>query len=146
MKNSAFTLLYAAIIASTHLFFYANVAAQSRTDKVYTIAEQQPEYPGGKAALSLYLAENIRIPGALIRKNYNTGPISAKFIVDDLGYIHDVRITTKPLDKKTQKRIEGYLTSIITAVEKMPRWQPGEVGGKPVPVFYTLPIEVNITN
>jgi protein TonB len=89
------------------------------------------------------------VPGSLGRRNYNLGPISAKFIIDEIGYVHDVRITTKPFtksiqDKKTQKDIEGLMTNIILAVEKMPRWEPGEVGGKRVPVFYTLPIEVNI--
>ncbi|MBD2754777.1 energy transducer TonB [Spirosoma validum] len=145
MKRFVLVLLCLGAIASlSSLFSCSSVFAQSLNEKVYTIAERQPEYPGGPTALSLYLAENIRIPNALLRKNFNTGPISAKFIVDNLGFVHDVRITTKPLDKKAQKRMQGYLTSIITAVEKMPRWQPGEVGGKPVAVFYTLPIEVNL--
>lgn len=138
------SLCVGAIIYSISLLSCSSVSAQAFTEKVYTVAERQPEYPGGPTALSFYLAENIRIPNALLRKSYNTGPISTKFIIDNLGYIHDVRVTTKPLDKKTQKKIQGFLTSIITAVEKMPRWQPGEVGGKPVAVFYTLPIEVSM--
>lgn len=127
------------------LFFCSGVAvAQVRKNQVYTVAEQQPQFPGGPVALSRYLAENIRIPGALIRKNYNTGPVAAKFIIDELGYVHDVRVTTKPLDKKTLKGMQGFMAAIITAVEKMPRWEPGEVAGKPVAVFYTLPIEVSM--
>jgi protein TonB len=112
--------------------------------KVYTVAERQPEFPGGKAALSRYLAANIEIPGSLVRKNYNTGPVAARFIIDELGYVRDVRILAKPLDKKTPKGMETFMTNIIAAVEKMPRWEPGQVGGKRVPVFYTLPIEVNM--
>ncbi|GAB4048654.1 energy transducer TonB [Spirosoma litoris] len=118
--------------------------AQAQNQKVYTVPEQQPEFPGGKPALSLYLAENIKVPGVLVRKNYNTGQVAAKFIVDELGYVHDVRVVTKALDKKTQKGMEDFMASIITAVEKMPRWEPGQVAGKRVPVFYTLPIEVNV--
>lgn len=137
-------LLYLAILALIFSLSNLEVAAQSPTEKVYTVAEQQPEYPGGTVALSRYLASTIRVPGILVRKNYTTGPVAAKFIIDELGYIHDVRVTTKPLDKKTLKAMQGYMTSIIAAVEKMPRWQPGEVGGKPVAVFYTLPIEVNL--
>jgi len=124
--------------------FCSTTFAQSANQKVYTVAEQQPEFPGGKSALSLYLAENIKVPGVLIRKNYNTGQVAAKFIVDELGYVHDVRVVTKPLDKKTRKGMEDFMASIIAAVEKMPRWEPGLVGGKHVPVFYTLPIEVNV--
>ncbi len=143
MKRVIPALVCLATIAYSSLFSSLS-AAQSRNEPVYTVAERQPEFPGGKMALSLYLAENIRVPGALIRKNYDTGPIAAKFIIDNLGYIRDVRVTTKPLDKKTLKGMQGFMTSIITAVEKMPRWRPGEVDGKPVAVFYTLPIEVNM--
>lgn len=128
----------------TCLFLSSDATAQAKIEKVYTVAEQQPEFPGGPVALSRYLAQNIRVPGVLVRKSYNTGPVAARFIIDELGYVRDIRVITKPLDKKMRKGMEGFMANIITAVEKMPRWNPGEVGGKPVPVFYTLPIEVNI--
>lgn len=122
------------------------VSAQSGKEKelVYTTAERQPEFPGGKIALSRYLAATIQVPGVLVRKNYNTGSVAAKFIIDDLGYVHDVRVVTKPLDKKIRRGMEDFMANIIASIEKMPRWEPGEVGGKRVSVFYTLPIEVNM--
>lgn len=132
------------LTACMMLVFNVGVPAQTPNQKVYTVVEQQPEYPGGNMALSHYLAVTIRIPGALLRKNYDMSSIAAKFIIDELGYVRDVRVTTKPLDKKTLKAMQGYMASIISAVEKMPRWQPGEVNRKPVAVFYTLPIEVSI--
>ncbi len=115
---------------------------QSRLTKVYTLPEREPEFPGGKAALSRYLASTIKIPGSLARHSPNTGPISARFIIDADGSVRDVRILTKTLDNKTQKSLQGFMASIISSVEQMPRWKPGQVDGKPVPVFYTLPIEV----
>ena len=137
-------LLYLALTAYGCIFSTSSAIAQSNTRKVYTVVERQPEYPGGAAALSHYLATTIRISGALIRKQYDTGPVAAKFIIDEFGYVHDVRVTTKPLDKKMLKVMQGYMASIISAVEKMPRWQPGEVDGRAVAVFYTLPIEVTM--
>ncbi|GAB3952676.1 hypothetical protein GCM10028805_35020 [Spirosoma harenae] len=122
----------------------ATAQSKAKFDKVYTVAEVQPEYPGGAAALSSYLAATVKIPGSLARNQYNTGPVAAKFIIDDLGYIHDIRIQTKPLDKKMRKGMQAYMANIIASIEKMPRWTPGQVGGKPVPVFYTLPIEVSM--
>ena len=80
----------------------------------------------------------------LVRKKYNAGPIAAKFVIDELGYVHDVRIVAKPPDKKVRKGMEDFMANIIAAVEKMPRWNPGKVGGESVPVFYTLPVEVSI--
>ncbi|MBD2702568.1 hypothetical protein IC229_18110 [Spirosoma sp. BT702] len=121
-------------------------AAYTQTEKrlVYTVVERQPEFPGGSVALSRYLAATIKVPNALVRKNYNTGPVAAKFIIDELGYVRDVRVTTKPLDKKAKKGMQAFMANIIAAVEQMPRWEPGEVDGKHVAVFYTLPIEVNM--
>lgn len=123
---------------------YQAKAQFNSNEKVYTVAERQPEFPGGQAALSRYLAETIKVPNSLVRNNYNAGPISAKFIIDKLGYIHDIRITTKPLDKKVKKGMEDLMASIISAIEKMPRWEPGQVAGQRVAVFYTLPVEVTM--
>ncbi|GAB3984419.1 hypothetical protein GCM10028806_59270 [Spirosoma terrae] len=125
-------------------FVSTSTLAQGRNELVYTTVEKQPEFPGGKAALSRYLAENIQFPSSLMRKNHDTGPVSAKFIVDKEGNVRDVRISTKQLDKKAQKGMADFMTSIIAAIEQMPRWRPGEVKGVPVAVFYTLPIEVNM--
>ncbi len=118
--------------------------AQITKGKIYTVAEQEPEFPGGTIALSRYLAENIRVPGSLVRKNYNAGPIAAKFIIDELGYVHDPRIVAQPTEGKMRKGMDTFMANIIVAVEKMPRWTPGRVAGKAVPVFYTLPVEVNM--
>lgn len=122
---------------------YSDGFAQAKNETIYTVAEQQPEFPGGPNALSHYLAENIKIPGALLRKRSQTGPVAARFIIDKLGFVRDVRIIARPEEAKQRKGMEEFLVNIITAVEKMPRWNPGMVGGKPVNVFYTLPVEVN---
>lgn len=123
---------------------HSGAIAQVRDERVYTVVEEQPEFPGGKAALSRYLATNIRFPSSLMRKNQSTGPVAAKFIVDKLGDVRDVRVTTKPLGKNRQKGMQEFMTTIIAAVEKMPRWRPGRVNGRSVAVFYTLPIEVTM--
>ncbi|GAB3757834.1 energy transducer TonB [Spirosoma pomorum] len=117
---------------------------QARKELVYTVAERQPEFPGGQAALTQYLAQNIKYPGSLIRKNRNADPVDAKFIVDKDGVVRDVRVVTKSADKMTQKGMESFMKTVITAIEKMPRWRPGEVNNQPVAVFYTLPITVNL--
>ena len=144
MKKFASVLLFLAVLGCSNLFFCEGAFAQSGTQQVYTVAEQQPEFPGGSRALSIYLAENIQVPSSLVRQGPNIGAVSAKFIVDENGYVHDPRVVTKPLDKKMEKGMHKYMVSIIAAVEKMPRWRPGEVHGKPVSVFYTLPIEVHM--
>ena len=144
MKRSLLSFLFLFIGAFLWPGFSTEIVAQITKGKVYTVVEQEPEFPGGTVALSRYLAENIRVPGALVRKNYNAGPIAAKFIIDELGYVHDPRIVAQPIEGKMRKGMEAFMANIIVAVEKMPRWTPGRVAGKPVPVFYTLPVEVNM--
>ncbi len=144
MKRSLLSFLFLFISAFLWPGFSAEIVAQITKGKVYTVVEQDPEFPGGTVALSRYLAENIRVPGALVRKNYNAGPIATKFIIDELGYVHDPRIVAQPVEGKMRKGMEAFMANIIVAVEKMPRWTPGRVAGKPVTVFYTLPVEVNM--
>jgi protein TonB len=146
MKRFTTALLYLMSTVGLLLVVTSPVVAQTRpgNELVYTVAEQEPEFPGGKAALSQYLARNIQFPNSLARKNYNTGPVAARFIVDKDGSIRDVRVTTRPIEKRMRKGMQEFMATIIAAVEKMPRWRPGKVSGEPVAVFYTLPIEVNV--
>ena len=144
MKRICNPVLNLVVLAVALLLISTNAKAQTRNELVYTTVERQPEFPGGKAALSRYLAINISFPSSLMRKNYNTGPVAAKFIVDKMGDVRDVRVTTKPLSKEMRKGMQEFMTAIIAAIEKMPRWSPGQENGQPVAVFYTLPIEVNI--
>lgn len=121
-----------------------NANGQSISRKVYSVVEKQPEFPGGAAALSRYLAETIKFPGSLMRQGADTGPIAAQFIIERDGSVNDVRVTTKPLTGKAKKGMKAFITTVIAAVEKMPNWQPGEINNQRVAVFYTLPIEVNV--
>lgn len=132
------------LISACCLSIRSTSYAQARKEMVYTVAERQPEFPGGQMALTQYLAQNIKYPGSLIRKNRNADPVDAKFIIDKDGTVRDVRVVTKSIDKSTQKGMEAFMKTVINAVEKMPRWRPGEVNNEPVAVFYTLPITVNL--
>ena len=144
MRSVSNAFLFLISLAITLLLSSASAPAQTNNELVYTVVEKQPEFPGGKAALSQYLATNIRFPSSLMRKNYNTGPVAAKFIIDKSGAVRDVRVTTKPLNKDMQKGMQEFMTTIIAAIEKMPPWRPGQVNGQSVSVFYTLPIEVTL--
>lgn len=110
--------------------------------KVYTVAEEPPTFPGGPLALRDYLAEHITYPNQLLRKNIDPGPVTAKFIIDEAGQVSDIRVVVKPLHKEAKKGMQEYMASIINAIEKMPRWNPGEVNRRPVAVYYSLPIDV----
>lgn len=50
MKHPVSVLLLLAAITLSLTVVGPAVSAQSRNEKVYTVAERQPEFPGGKAA------------------------------------------------------------------------------------------------
>ncbi len=80
MRRIANALLLLMSMTAGLLLVNVQAVAQTSNELIYTVVEEQPEFPGGKAALSRYLASNIRFPSSLMRKNYNTGPVAAKFI------------------------------------------------------------------
>lgn len=98
--------------------------------------QKKPSYPGGDAALFKYLSENIKYP-ILARENHIEGRCVLQFIVSKTGNIEHIKVI---------RPVEGGCTEeAIKVVNKMPLWEPGESGGKPVSVKYTLPIMFRLT-
>ncbi|WP_128545674.1 M56 family metallopeptidase [Larkinella soli] len=102
---------------------------------VFTVVEKAPEFPGGMDALGLYLGKNIRYPSEAIQRGV-TGKVFVQFTVGPSGEIYDLRV---------QKGIGfGCDEEAVRVVGKMPNWNPGIQGGKPVAVQYVLPIEFQL--
>ena len=64
--------------------------------------------------------------------NRRHGVVTVGFVVTAAGKVAD-------------PRVEGSLSPVLDAealrlVRAMPRWQPGKHAGKPVDVFFTMPI------
>lgn len=90
-----------------------------------------PEYPGGMAALLEYLQRNIRYPNEA-RENQIQGRVVVRFIVNKEGKIEGAEV---------QKGIGyGCDKEALRVVNAMKTWRPGQVKGKPVKAYYTLPV------
>ena len=113
----------------------------SSRDSVYTLVDQQPEYPGGHSAMSFYLSRNIRYPANLERESLPTGRLFISFVVNKTGYVSDIRLTNgaKGVRRMANSSLEK---TIVQAVQKMPRWKPGRVRGKAVAVRYLVPFNI----
>ncbi len=137
--------------------YYTRDALTSDAD-IYAEVEQMPKFPGGDKFLYKWLAENIKYP-AIAQEVGIQGQTFVSFVVEKDGSISEVSAhrTADPnsghlLAKvvKTHKRTrpsqkiengEMYLDKeVMRVVSWMPRWQPGEQGGKPVRVRFTLPV------
>lgn len=112
--------------------------------RFYTSVEKLAQFPGGRDAMLLFLAQNIQFPSSLDRLHYKTGPIKVRFIVAPDGTLHDITIDSEPvLIPEAEKGMDEYRISIIRAIEKMPHWIPARLGGEPVAMLYTIPIKVD---
>ena len=103
--------------------------------EVFTVVEQQPEFPGGMAALGDYLHKNLKYPAAAQRANVQ-GRIFLSYIVTKTGEITDVKLL-KGIGFGADE--EG-----IRVVQNMPRWKPAMQDGKVVNVRFNLPINFSL--
>ena len=111
---------------------YEPAAKPEDKKEVFTIVEQQPEFPGGLHALGQYLARNIRYPAEAYR-NKIQGQVLIEFVVGQTGAIRDLRVV---------KGIGGGCDEeAIRVASQMPAWTPGKQSGVPVDVQYVLPIK-----
>lgn len=107
------------------------VEDNSDDDKVYTAAEQMPQFPGGSAKLMQYINEHIVYPEEAKEKDLQ-GHVIVQFVVTKDGKIGDVRIS---------RGIDPIIDNeAIRVIKSLPDFIPGRSRGKCVNVWYTLPI------
>ncbi len=104
-------------------------------DVPFTVVEDQPEFPGGTAALYEYLNKNIKYP-AICRENNIQGRVVVIFIVNRDGSIVEpevVKSVNPMLDKEA-----------LRVISNMPKWKPGLQRGQPVRVKFTVPVNFRL--
>lgn len=94
-----------------------------------------PTYPGGMAALSKFLSDNIQYPKEAEKAKIE-GRVLVGFIVDVDGAISESRVehSSHPLLDREALRV----------VRLMPAWNPAMEDGKPVKVRYHLPVNFKL--
>jgi TonB family protein len=105
------------------------------SNNTVTVHETMPEFPGGVQALYKFLGENLQYPAVAVESGIQ-GRVVAKFVVQKDGTITDIQIK-KGLDPACDKEA-------IRIIRKMPKWIPGTQDGKPVPVYYDLPVSFKL--
>lgn len=103
--------------------------------QIFTVVENDPEFPGGMEALYKYLAQNIKYP-QLARDNNITGKVYVTFVVERDGSIANPRVL---------RDIGGGCgAEAIRVVKSMPKWTPGKQRGKAVRVQFNLPVNFQL--
>lgn len=96
---------------------------------------QIPVFPGGESALMQFLSEKTEYP-VTARDKKIEGLVKLTFVVDKMGNINHINVIESP--------DIALSNEAVRVVGLMPRWNPGNVGGVPVKVKFTLPIRFQL--
>jgi TonB family protein len=99
----------------------------------YTRVDEQPQFPGGEAAMQAFLDEH-----TLDQHLY--GRISLKLIVTRTGTLEELEVILNSED------CAACATEAIHIAQLMPRWTPGKIAGKAVDTYIYLPINFKNPN
>jgi len=106
-------------------------------DIPYVVVEEMPMFQGGDSALLAYIAKNTRYPESAKANNIQ-GRVIVRFCVTKGGGVDRVSIlkgVSPDLDLEA-----------LRVVETLPEFKPGKQGGKPVSVWYMVPITFALNN
>ena len=101
----------------------------------FVVVEEMPMFPGGDAAIQKYIGDNVVYP-EVAKENNIQGRVIVKFCVTSKGGVDKVEIL-KSVDPELDKEA-------IRVVKTLPAFKPGKQGGKPVPVWYMVPINFTL--
>jgi len=97
----------------------------------FVVVEEMPMYPGGDVELLKYIGEHTNYP-EVAKENNIQGRVIVRFCVTAKGGVSQVSIL-KGVDPELD-------AEAIRVVNTLPAFKPGKQGGKPVPVWYMVPI------
>lgn len=86
---------------------------------------------GGNDVIVAAVQRAVRYPMEALRAQ-KIGKVLVSFMVDEVGFVQNIRIVKTPSPLFNQ--------AVLAAVASLGRMNPGEQGGEPVDVFYTVPI------
>jgi TonB family protein len=100
-------------------------------DDAFVVVEKMPLYPGGDVEMLKYISNNARYPEAA-KADKAEGKVIVRFMVTSYGNAEDVTVLkgVHPLLDAEAVRVVSTLTG----------FEPGTQGGKPVNVWYMVPI------
>ncbi len=106
---------------------------EEKAPEIFTVVEQMPEFPGGAQEMMKYIQKNVHYPE--IEKEANiSGKCFIKFVVETDGSISNVEVL------KGVAGGPGCDKEAVRVVKSMPKWNIGKQNGRPVRVYFNVPI------
>ncbi len=113
------------------------IVKDNPSDDIYEFVslESEPEFPGGINGLMQFLSDNIRYPDTCAEAEIE-GKVIVKFTVFKDGHVGNIEVA-KPVHPLLD-------AEAVRAIGLLPKWKPGVLDGKPVNVWYHLPINFKL--
>ena len=105
------------------------------SNAVYSVVETPPVPKGDFKEFYKYIAQRIHYPAEARKKNIQ-GKVLLQFIVERDGNITNVKVI-----RSASTDLEAEAVRVIS---DSPKWNPGRQGGKPVRVYYMVPIAFSL--
>jgi TonB family protein len=107
------------------------IPAVVKEGEPYVVVEEMPLFPGGDSALLAFIGKNTKYPEDA-KSNGIEGRVIIRFCITDTGTI-DLVTVMKGVDPSID-------AEAIRVVKSLPKFTPGKQGGKPVNVWFMVPI------
>jgi TonB family protein len=124
------------VFVEEEVVFDVFVEEEVDEEQIFDVVEEQPQFPGGAAAMMKFLSNNIQYP-RISRDNGSQGRAMVRFTVNSDGSIQDTEIIKSTGDMYLDREA-------LRLVESMPKWSPGRQNGKPVRVKFVLPVNFHL--
>ncbi len=129
-KNPVFTEPY--IMGVTIRF---SLPDRIMRDETYVMVEEMPSYPGGDEALMKFIYDNIQYP-AEAKADSIQGRVILRFVINKEGNVEDIDVL-----KGVNPLLDAEAVRVISILSG---WRPGHQGGKPVDVYYSVPVTFSL--
>jgi protein TonB len=107
------------------------VKEEEAPTEVFVVVEEMPAFPGGDKAMMEFIYANIQYP-ELAKENNIQGRVTLRFCVTYKGGVDQVQVI-RGVDKTLDEEA-------VRVIKMLPAWKPGKQGGKPVNVWYSVPV------
>jgi protein TonB len=125
------------LIDNTDTLVFVPVMNDTEETEPFIAVEEPPFFPGGNTALLKFISDNTIYPAEAADNNIQ-GKVLVKFAVSADGSVKRVEIicSVHPLLDEEAARV----------VSSLPLWKPGKQNGKPVPVWFFVPVNFQLRN
>ncbi|WP_422360533.1 energy transducer TonB [Reichenbachiella sp.] len=104
-------------------------------DKIYSLADEQPTYPGGMSAFFKYIQSEMQYPDAAKAAGVE-GRVFVEYVIEKDGSISSAKIL-KSLNGDCDKEA-------LRLIANSTKWNPGKIDGKAVRVKMALPLNFRL--